>query len=455
MYNLKQNIMQKKNLFVGALLVCLLTMFTGCKEIMGSLDNPVSSYLKMSSTSVTIAYGGATSIKATTISDAPVTYTSSDESVATVDANGLVTAKACGDAVITASVKATEYYQAGSATCKVAVRINNAEEFAAALEAGATKFVIADDSTINFTDEIVFPAEDIVITSNADAPATITMKKNFNIKQNFTISNLKIDGSNLTQPFIKLSADGCDRKNQDVYTDAQNKDVNLLGEININNVMIKEIKKDFITNNSTDWALETLNIENSIIQLNNSSSWFIRFNNGGSNGCIKNINIKNNTIYNLAENSSRYFIAFKNASNSMKVFGTTSTSKLDWNISNNTIIRTMTGSRFGTNMTNNKAVTNTVCDNIFYDVYRVYQYLQNNQTRTTTGNYAYYDVTNASACTNDQSRKDSNGNPYTTKLESAPFTVPTAALDLTKKNGGLSLTPSGEAAKAGDPRWIK
>ena len=112
----------------------------------------------------------------------------------------------------------------------------------------------------------------------------------------------------------------------------------------------------------------------------------------------------------------------------------------------------MTAKDFGNNMVNNAKVTSTFNNNLLYDVFRVYQYLQNNQVRETVGNFIFYKVTSPQS--NDQSRKDSNGNPYTTVLETAPFEVPTTSLDLTKKNGGLNLTPSGEASATGDPRWL-
>ena len=295
----------------------------------------------------------------------------------------------------------------------------------------------------------------LTIVSDPEDPATIIAKAGFVVSDNFTLKDVKIDAAEVTTPFIALNPEGGKVKNQDVYTDAQTKDFYLLGEIAIENVMIKDLKNALVSSNGQDWALASLIIENSIIQLDNKDkNTLIAFDaTKNSKGAIKNIKIQKNTIYNLQENNSKYFIRFANASNAAKAFGTNNgTSTYDWNISNNTIIRTMTAKDFGNNMVNNAKVTSTFNNNLLYDVFRVYQYLQNNQVRETVGNFIFYKVTSPQS--NDQSRKDSNGNPYTTVLETAPFEVPTTSLDLTKKNGGLNLTPSGEASATGDPRWL-
>ena len=90
---------------------------------MGSLDNPVSSYLTVNVADVTIPTGDTFQLKSETInSDNPITYKSSDETVATVDANGLVTGVADGETTILVSVAASQYYQEGTKEVKVAVK---------------------------------------------------------------------------------------------------------------------------------------------------------------------------------------------------------------------------------------------------------------------------------------------------------------------------------------------
>jgi len=114
--------MQKKNLLGGALLLlCTLFVFTGCKEVMSSLDNPVSAYLKVDPASAKIYRGQSYKIPYSTISNAKPIFTTADDKVATVDENGVVTGVMMGTTKITIEVPATDYYQAASAEFTVEV----------------------------------------------------------------------------------------------------------------------------------------------------------------------------------------------------------------------------------------------------------------------------------------------------------------------------------------------
>lgn len=90
-----------------------------------SLTRPTTitdSTVSFATTSKTMTVGETYTQTATTNSDGDITYSSSNTSVATVDATtGLVTAVAAGTATITASVAATSSYNAGSATYMVTV----------------------------------------------------------------------------------------------------------------------------------------------------------------------------------------------------------------------------------------------------------------------------------------------------------------------------------------------
>ena len=73
-------------------------------------------------TAASLGVGETATYAATTNSSAAISYSSSDESIATVDpVSGLVTAIADGEATITATVAETELYTAASATYKVKV----------------------------------------------------------------------------------------------------------------------------------------------------------------------------------------------------------------------------------------------------------------------------------------------------------------------------------------------
>ena len=90
---------------------------TGSATCLVHVTDPPSASVKLSNTSNTIYTGYQLAITATSLS--PVTWTSSNNSVATVDSNGVVTAKAVGHAVITASTGGS------SASCNIYVKQNS------------------------------------------------------------------------------------------------------------------------------------------------------------------------------------------------------------------------------------------------------------------------------------------------------------------------------------------
>lgn len=282
--------------------------------------------------------------------------------------------------------------------------------------------------------------ETVGICGTEDSPIGIANAK-FVIADNLALENAVIDATAIADPLIALSAEGGKVKNQDVYTDAAATDFNLLGEVAIKNVMIKNLKNSIISTNGQDWALVSFIIENSIIQLDNKDKNFIAFDATANNkGVIKNISITNSTIYNINETSSAFFIRFANASNAAKAFGTNNgTSTYDWVFTNNTLINTFKGKNFGNNTVNNSKTNITMTGNIYVDVKNISKFAQGNCTKVIENNFGFGEGQEAS---------------MSTKLEASPFTVPTNALDLTAENGGLNLTPSGDAAKAGDPRWF-
>ena len=105
----------------GALMLAAALVFTSCDQIKSFMDNPVSSYLEVNPESVTLMVGEEKALEVTTISDQPITYTSSNEDVATVDEKGVITAVSEGDAIITVSVASTATYAAGMKQVQVKV----------------------------------------------------------------------------------------------------------------------------------------------------------------------------------------------------------------------------------------------------------------------------------------------------------------------------------------------
>ncbi len=105
-----------------ALMACVLIMTTSCEDLSSMIDNPTGSYLEIKTDSVVMSPGESYLIEATTISDEPITYVSSDTEVATVDASGCVKATGEGVATITISVAANTVYAAASVGFQVTVR---------------------------------------------------------------------------------------------------------------------------------------------------------------------------------------------------------------------------------------------------------------------------------------------------------------------------------------------
>ena len=87
-------------LMQASLICCLALMITGCDEFLS--DNPISPHLWMNETPMTMKVGDTYTRKARARTDAVVAYSSSDETVATVDNKGTVTALAEGTTTITA-----------------------------------------------------------------------------------------------------------------------------------------------------------------------------------------------------------------------------------------------------------------------------------------------------------------------------------------------------------------
>ena len=115
-------LMKNRSFFVAGALLLASLFTTSCKEIMSNLDEPVKSYVQIDNTDVVLSPGQEITRVATTISTEGVEYESSAPEVATVDSKtGKVTAVAIGETTITASVKANDYYMAGTQSYKVKV----------------------------------------------------------------------------------------------------------------------------------------------------------------------------------------------------------------------------------------------------------------------------------------------------------------------------------------------
>ena len=421
-------------------------------------DTTVSSYVAINTASKTAAPAEEFDLSITKIGDGTVTWSSSDPAIAEVQGAGLsakVIAKKSGDATITANVAAAGNYQAGSAKCAVAVRVQNEAQLKAEIAAG-NEAILAGNITLS--EPLDLSGKTPIIRGEKSKPATITMGSETYITTNngFTIQYVNFDATSLTKPFIQMAdttgtgvhnkvlfkgVDGYSNINQNAWI--------ISNPVKIENCMIKNLSTQLYYANKYSWALDEFTLNDNIIQLANNTTAFIDMD-GSSCAIFKNLNITNNTICNIiASSSSKFFIKGSNASNTQpkKIYGPDGVEgSYKWNISNNTMIKSWDKKDFANATPSISTVTITCKGNIFLDVYRLQKIFGNcKKDIDKTTNFIY-----GNEITIDNTDKST----YCTESDPG-FTAPTAAIDLTKENGGLNLTPSGAAAAAGDPRWIK
>lgn len=274
------------------------------------------------------------------------------------------------------------------------------------------------------------------------------------------LQNLNIDNTDNTANGLLLMSSTPNEAQSTEALGYKDKGANQSGYVMTNpvtlkNVNVKNLQKSLIYGNKTNWSLISLIIDKCMIQLANEESMGVINMYGASNGLIKNLTIKNSTFYNLKENNAAYFLRYGNSSNAQpqKIFGKDETAAL--NLTNNTFANVFTAKDFANNLSNSNLTTTTLESNIFYDVFRVYQFVQTNTIRKTLNNYIWWVKT--SKQNNDVTRTDSNGNPICT--EANPGFKPMeelSPLDFTAPNNGVDFTPTGVPFdnKAGDPRWL-
>lgn len=151
----------KQSLKLAVLVLTAAATLTSCEDVLGHWDAPAppgSTTLTITSDDLKLFVGDSETRVGTASSGATVSYSTSDANVATVDANGKVTAVANGTATITASVPFYNHYYGASATYKVVVstidvRLNPlyyvAEKDVESISAGTPKVVTFDSGEPN------------------------------------------------------------------------------------------------------------------------------------------------------------------------------------------------------------------------------------------------------------------------------------------------------------------
>ena len=169
---------------------------------------------------------------------------------------------------------------AASAATQVARRAA-ADPINAAIEAAKDGVVaVYLDEDLTLTEPITVPLGKQLVIYGRNHTLTLGSGTNFVINDNLTLNNVKIDATELTKPLIALAKepDSGTPKNQDVYKDAGVTDFYLLNAVTINGIMVKNLKNSLISINGQAWAVESLTLTKSIIQLDhNQGKTFLDF----------------------------------------------------------------------------------------------------------------------------------------------------------------------------------
>ena len=343
-------------------------------------------------------------------------------------------------------------------TDPITADINAGADLVTLLEKYSVDGVLALPAGAELTiEEPVILEVPVAIVGDEKAPAKIIAKEGFTTNAGLILQNLKIDATELTKPLIQMGdTTGTGLLNKVIFAGVEEySNINqnawvLNNPIKIENCIIKDLPAQIFFANKYDWAVNEFTLNNNIIQLNNDNQKAFIDMEGSKCAIIKNLNITNNSIYNIKDVKDKFFIKGSNASNTQpkKIYGTTAADTYKWNISNNTMIKTFNKKAFANNTPSINTVTITLKNNIFVDVLQIQKFFGNCKK----------DIDKASNFiwgTEGFIIDNTDKNTYCTELGAAPFEVPAAALDLTAENGGLNLTPTGDAANAGDPRWTK
>ncbi len=229
----------------------------------------------------------------------------------------------------------------------------------------------------------------------------------------------------------------------------------------------KNIKWCLFFTGDHSWGCEDVRVDDCIVQMNNSGNWgdaaFIcGYTNGGIykdgatwNGAVRNVTVKNSTIYNIVDNSKNRFIRFTNSVRS-KLSAVFDSDYGNATLTNNTIVKVMSDKEFANATPNSSAYSITSRGNIFYDSWRLQKFIQGNNTVNSdclTSN-TIWGLKNAVDAT-DKTKWATEENAFGfTDVEALNSSL--KELDLTKENGGISFKPSGAISSTiGDPRWLK
>ena len=311
--------------------------------ILDAAPEQADANLKVTPVSIELNADETAQLEYTSKNDIAPTFTSSDKTIADVDATGKITAKAAGDVVITVAQAANPYFKAASV--EIPVKVKTAGETAldkliaaavANAQNGAATVELAEGGEYTLDTLAVCDTINVTIEGNK-SKIVVDSAGAISAKQGLTIKNVKFDAAKgkvalIQLPKMTTAADsalynlhGANGKNSFFNEKA----------ITLENVSVSELTTALIAN-ADRWCVKNLNIKNSIFQLNAKSGKFIDFQAGGGDGMIKAINIEGSTFYNLQANDGLFFLAYNTSKPMPEKFYGAEDNTCTWTMTNNT-----------------------------------------------------------------------------------------------------------------------
>lgn len=393
-------------------------------------DTTVSSYVAINTASKTAAPAEEFTLSITKIGDGTVTWSSSDPAIAEVQGAGLsakVIAKKSGNATITANVAAAGNYQAGSAKCAVAVRVNDFEQLKTELAAEGTevKVYLADAAVIEMDEDVDITGKKVAIIGGTNT--AMTVKKAFQIDNDFALSNVKIDFSEQASYFV-----GFKNATEEVVK---------IGDVTFENIVAKNMKQPLFASKQKNYLMNNISITNSIVEMGSNKN-VIDLSSGSS---AYNINFEKSTIYATVSHSTATF----KSQSGQKIIDLDESGIQTFNLLNSTFYNLTYNANFFQHRQNSQTwLKFVVKENIFVNCGKSNQVIQGLNGGGTSKNPTF-DV-------------DSNVFNFDGADQSETEVSPNS--DMPNKNNIAVVITFKDAAKgdftqsdanAGDPRWIK
>ena len=442
MSNQNKKFMRKSYLLGGALLAAALFVTTSCKEVMGSLDNPVKSYLEVIGEAPVIGVGETYTIEKdknyTTISDAAAEFAVDESSTGMVEVDkftGEVTALKSGDAKINISLPNNGIYLDDVASFTIKVRIDKFTDLKNELTAtGVTevKAYLADDANIVWEGDDMIDVSGKKVAIIGGANTTMVVKKGFQIDNDFAISNVKMDFSDQGSYFVGfLNA---------------TEEVVKIGDITFENIEAKNMKQPLFKSNKSNYLMNNISIINSVVEMGSNKN-VIDLSSGSS---AYNVNFENSTIYASVSHTTGMFK--NNGGQGVRQIEENGTQT--FNFTNCTIYGLAYGKNFFDLNTKTKGqsfVKYNVKNNIFVNCGKNGQTIvglnhgqvSSNPTWSVDGNVFNYNGSDTSGAEVTKAGKDSNNKDIVQNSIAKVVTFKDAA------NGDFTQSD----VEVGDPRW--